>query len=104
VDRGTPHDVTLVIDDGRGAVVAHRPDVQVPSASASKVLHLAAYATAAAQGGLGPQQQVRIADWERWYVPGIDGGAHPMALDFLQMPHDGVRALSIRSAPCASPT
>ena len=86
-------DVTLVIDDGRGDVVAHRPDVQAPSASASKVLHLAAYATAAAQGRLDPQQQVRIADWERWYVAGTDGGAHPRSLNFLQVPHDGVRAL-----------
>ncbi len=86
-------DVTLVIDDGRGAVVSHRPDVPTPSASASKVLHLAAYATAVAEGRLDPQQPVRIADWERWYIAGYDGGAHPMALEFLQVPHDGVRAL-----------
>jgi beta-lactamase class A len=85
---GTHRDqFSLVLDDGRGQRLVHRPDVVRPLASAVKVIHLAAYATAIAEGVLDPQEPVRVGDWERFYVP-TDGGAHVAALHKLGIPTD----------------
>ncbi len=40
---------------------------------------LAAYARAVATGALDPQERIAVTDWERWYLPGTDGGAHDAA-------------------------
>ncbi|WP_431970150.1 serine hydrolase [Nocardia sp. bgisy134] len=40
---------------------------------------LAAYARAVATGALDPQERIAVTDWERWYLPGTDGGAHDTA-------------------------
>lgn len=86
-------DVSLAVDDGRGARVVLRPGEQQPLASTAKVVHLAAYGRAVAEGRARADDQVRIGEWERWYLPGSDGGAHPKALDRAGVPNDGVRAL-----------
>jgi hypothetical protein len=78
-----PDTVGLVVDDGRGHVVSHAPDTPFPLASAVKVVHLTAYAAAVADGRLRADERVTRADWERWYVPGTDGNAHPSALQRL---------------------
>ncbi|MCD2189942.1 serine hydrolase [Actinomycetospora soli] len=80
---GQPDTVGLVLDDGRGRVVSHEADRPFPLASAVKVVHLTAYAAAVADGRIRPDEQVARADWERWYVPGTDGDAHPTALQRL---------------------
>jgi len=96
-------DVALALDDGRGTRVVLRPDEQQPLASAAKVVHLAAYAQAVAEGSVRADDQVQLGDWERWYLPGSDGGAHPRALARLEVPNDGVRALDPqRSVPLDS--
>ena len=77
----------LVLDDGRGARLAHRPHAAQPLASSIKVVHLSAYATAVAEGRLDPAEQVRVGDWERYYLP-TDGGAHAAALGRLGIPTD----------------
>ena len=93
-------DVALAIDDGRGARVALRPDEQQPLASAAKVVHLAAYGRAVAEGRVRADEQIRVGEWERWYLPGSDGGAHPKALDRAGVANDGVHALDPqRSVP-----
>lgn len=76
-------DVGLLLDDGRGTVVEHRADVPQPLASAVKALHLLAYAHAVAAGQLRAGDPLRVSDWDRWYLPGTDGGAHPKALTRL---------------------
>ncbi|RKT82520.1 Beta-lactamase enzyme family protein [Saccharopolyspora antimicrobica] len=83
----------LVLDDGRGNHLQHRPHAAQPLASAVKVVHLAAYATAVADGRLDPAEQVRVGDWESFYVP-TDGFAHVNALQHLGIPTDptGLRA------------
>lgn len=86
-------DVTLAVDDGRGARVVLRPDEQQPLASAAKVVHLAAYGRAVAEGRVRADDQIRVGDWERWYLPGSDSGAHPRALDRAGVANDGVRAV-----------
>ncbi|GAF44692.1 serine hydrolase [Rhodococcus wratislaviensis] len=78
-----PDDVAFVVDDGRGRTVEHRAADTVPLASAIKVVHLAAYARAVASGELDPAEPVPLSEWERWYLPNTDGGAHPKALQRL---------------------
>lgn len=86
----TPGDVGLVVDDGRGSVVSHAPDAQMPVASAAKIVHVAAYGRAVAEGRLRPDEQVRVGDWENWYLAS-DGGAHATALDLLGIPRNGLQ-------------
>ncbi|CAM00954.1 beta-lactamase family protein [Saccharopolyspora erythraea NRRL 2338] len=77
----------IVLDDGLGARLSHRPRQARPLASAVKVIHLAAYATAVAEGRLDPDEQIRVGDWERFYVP-TDGGGHIASLGELGIPTD----------------
>ncbi len=87
-----PDTVGLVIDDGRGRTVEHRADQEQVLASAIKVVHLAAYAQAVANGSIDPNEQVSLSDWERWYVPNTDGNAHPNALNRLGIANTGTNA------------
>lgn len=73
-----PDDTGFVVADGTGTVVAHRGDDPQPLASAVKVVHLAAYARAVADGRLDPAEPVPVRDWERWYLPGTDGAPTPL--------------------------
>ena len=83
---------SVLVDDGRGTVIDHLGGHPRPIASASKVSHLAAYARAVVAGQLDPGAQVPVAEWERWYVPGTDGGANPAAVQSLGVgPRDSVR-------------
>ncbi|MDV6242682.1 serine hydrolase [Rhodococcus opacus] len=84
-----PDDITFVVDDGRGRTVEHRTGDTVPLASAIKVVHLAAYARAVASGELDPAEPVPLSEWERWYLPNTDGGAHPKALQRLGVTEPG---------------
>ncbi|MGP4017191.1 serine hydrolase [Saccharopolyspora sp. 5N708] len=79
--------VGIVVDDGRGQRLVHRPNAAEPLASAVKVVHLAAYSIAVAKGRLDPAEQIRVGDWERFYVP-LDGYAHANALKYLGIPTD----------------
>lgn len=71
-----PDTIALTIDDGRGNTIERRADDQQPLASTVKVVVLAAYARAVAAGTLDPREAVPVSEWERWYLPGTDGGAH----------------------------
>lgn len=59
-------------------------DAKRPLASTVKVLVLAAYAEQVQAGTLDPNEQVPLASWERYWLPGTDGGAHPAALKELR--------------------
>ena len=74
-----PDDVALAVDDGRGHTAERRADDAQPLASAEKVVPLAAYARAVAARELDPRERITVAEWERWYLPGTDGGAHEQA-------------------------
>lgn len=63
--------------------VQHNADTPVPLASTVKVVVLAAYAQAVEAGDLNPDERVAVREWERYYMPGTDGGAHPAALERL---------------------
>jgi hypothetical protein len=90
---GHRDDVAVVVRSGDRTTVEHRAGEPQPVASALKVVHLAAWAAAVEEGRLSADQRVRVGEWERWYLPGTDGGAHVAALDRLGVANDGVRAL-----------
>lgn len=46
-------------------------------------MHLVAYGAAVAGGRIRGDEAVALADWERWFVPGTDAGAHARALGRL---------------------
>lgn len=70
-----------VVDDG--AAIFHNADTPLPLASTMKIIVLAAYAQAIERGQLAPDTPVRLAEWERYYLPGSDGGAHTAMLKEL---------------------
>ncbi|WP_110519040.1 serine hydrolase [Herpetosiphon llansteffanensis] len=60
----------------------------LPLASTMKIVILASYAQAVEAGTLDPEQPISLADWDAWYWPNTDGGAHPAALKRLGIPAD----------------
>ncbi len=60
------------------------PDVPMPLASVVKVIHLVAYAEAAAAGVLDPTATVFLDELQAFYLPNIDLGAHNRALEELE--------------------
>ena len=79
----------LIVDDGRDHVVAHQATTPFPLASAAKVVHLTAYGAAVAGGRIRGDEPVALTDWERWFVPGTDAGAHAASLRRLGVPPGG---------------
>ncbi|MCS7476476.1 serine hydrolase [Umezawaea endophytica] len=89
---GNRDHVGVVLDDGRGGRLSHRPHQEQVLASAIKAVHAAGYALAVEQGRARPDEQVRVGDWEAYYL-GLDGGAHQRALTDLAIPFsNGVTA------------
>ena len=89
---GHRDDVSLMMDDGAGRRLRHHEDVPRVLASMIKVVHLLAYATAVAQGGLDPDEPVRVGAWDAWHPYDGDGplgaGSHHNALTALGIPCD----------------
>lgn len=77
--------VSLYADDGRGHRLALRPNRLVAMASAYKSIHAATFAGS----GVNPQRRIRIRDWEAYFLPGMDGDAHPKSLEMLGIPVNG---------------
>ncbi len=74
--------------DPTDPMILFNPDRKMPLGSTFKIVVLAAYAREVTAGRLDPEQEVGIPDWERYYLPGTDGGAHPAALASLDIPAD----------------
>ncbi|MBK8906101.1 MAG: serine hydrolase [Anaerolineaceae bacterium] len=64
----------ILVDDG--SAVFHNADEPLVVASVMKTAVLAAYAEMVVNGELDPNEAVPVAEWERFYLPGSDGGAH----------------------------
>ena len=77
-------DGTLRTDDA----FTYNIDKPMPLASTVKVVVLAAYAQAVVEGKLDPDEEVNVRDWEAYYLPGTDGGAHPSVLETLGISSD----------------
>jgi beta-lactamase family protein len=78
-------DVALVsfpVDESDATLLVN-PDQPMALASTIKIVLLAGYAREVAAGRLDPQAELPIREWERFYLPGTDGGAHAAALAAL---------------------
>jgi hypothetical protein len=72
--------------DFRDPIIAHNIDVKMPLQSLGKVIHLAAYAKAVSIGEIQPNQIVTVGEWENYFLPSTDGGAHAASLEDLGIP------------------
>lgn len=70
-----------LVDDGYD--LFYNADSPLVMASTMKIVVLAAYTDAVSRGELDPNEKVEIADWERYYLPMTDGGAHVEGLASL---------------------
>ncbi len=59
-----------------GSALFHNADQPLVVASVMKTAVLATYAEMVVNGELDPHEAVPVAAWERFYLPGSDGGAH----------------------------
>jgi hypothetical protein len=74
--------------DTREPIIAHNIDVKMPLESLGKVIHLAAYAKAVSTGEIQSNRMVTVREWENYFLPSTDGGAHAVALEDLGIPTD----------------
>lgn len=74
--------------NGTSPVLMVNADQPMPLASTIKIVVLAGYAREVTAGRMDPDQLVTLADWERFYLPGTDGGAHFGALEELGIAAD----------------
>ena len=77
-----------IIDDGKA--LFHEADEPLIVASVMKTVVLAAYAEMVVDGELDPNEAVLVADWERYYLPGSDSGAHQLGLQSVGLQTDGL--------------
>lgn len=95
------NDYALRVTPVDGAPIFHNSGEVFPAASSVKLIHLAAYAQAVADGRLDPEARVSVDEWQRWYLA-LDGGAHARALAYLEIPAvdgapiDGTRTVTYR--------
>lgn len=74
------------VDDG--AALFHNADQPLIVASVMKTAVLAAYAEMVVNGELDPHEAVPVTAWERFYLPGSDGGAHAAGLRSMGLAAD----------------
>ena len=91
--RAQPGDVAievLSVEPGgaQKAVMTWNAAQPMPLASSMKIVVLAAYARAVAAGTLREDAPVTLAEWEAFYLPGLDGRAHAASLKALSLPAD----------------
>ncbi|MEZ4320805.1 MAG: serine hydrolase [Myxococcota bacterium] len=72
--------------------IEHAADTPLVLASTMKIVVLSAVARSIDEGSLAADAPIRLEDWDSWYLPGMDGGAHPSAYDRLEIAHDSGRA------------
>jgi len=84
--------VTTVDEDGAavadGYDLARGAGQRLVLASTVKIAVHAAYADAVASGQWAADQAISVAEWERFYLPATDGGAHRSALAALGIQAD----------------
>ena len=74
------------VDDDNA--IFQNADTPLVTASMMKLLVLTAYETAVVNGELDPNEQIKIADLEHYYLPKTDGGAHINGLAGLKIKTD----------------
>lgn len=75
-----------LVDDGQA--LFHNADQPLILASTMKLVVLATYAETAAAGDLDPHERIPVAEWEQYYLPLTDGGAHALGLQSVGLKAD----------------
>lgn len=75
-----------IIEDGKA--LFHNADEPLIVGSVMKTVVLAAFAEMVVNGELEPHEAVSVADWERYYLPTSDGGAHQSGLKSVGLQAD----------------
>lgn len=91
-----PHETAVVtytfdengttIEDGKA--LFHNANEPLIVGSVMKTVVLAAFADMVVNGELDPNETVLVADWERYYLPSSDGGAHQSGLKSVGLQAD----------------
>jgi D-alanyl-D-alanine carboxypeptidase len=77
-----------LVEDGKALFIG--ADTPLVMASTMKIVVLAAYEYAVTQNKLGPAEEVRISELEKYYLPMTDGGAHIQGLGSLGIKTDSL--------------
>jgi hypothetical protein len=80
-----------------GTRIDWRADAPRVLASTKKIVVLSAYARAVEAGQLDPETPVSLEEWDSWYLPGLDGGAHEASYEKL-----GIAGTGIANDPTAA--
>ncbi|MEZ0541958.1 serine hydrolase [Fibrella arboris] len=75
--RTNPTRAAIYLIRNDTVLISQRPDQKMPLASAVKTIIAIEFARQAADGTIDPNERVPLADLDRYYLPGTDGGAHP---------------------------
>ncbi len=94
--EANPDDVAIVtytIDQNGEPIedenaIFHNADQPLVLASTMKLAVLIAYAEEVANDRLDPNEQISVTDWEKYYVPMTDGGAHTLGLKSMALEAD----------------
>jgi D-alanyl-D-alanine carboxypeptidase len=88
-----PEDIAIIglkleADGTTSMTLSWNAQQPMPLASSRKIVVLAAYARAINSNILEPNTPVKLSEWEAYYLPGLDDGAHLSSLDALKIPTD----------------
>jgi D-alanyl-D-alanine carboxypeptidase len=88
-----PEDIAIIglkinADNTISTTLSWNAQQPMPLASSRKIVVLAAYARAVSANILEPNAPVKLSEWEAYYLPGTDGGAHKNSLQALKIPSD----------------
>jgi D-alanyl-D-alanine carboxypeptidase len=88
-----PEDIAIIglkinADNTVSTTLSWNAQQPMPLASSRKIVVLAAYARAVNANILEPNAPVKVPEWEAYYLPGTDGGAHNTSLQTLKIPSD----------------
>lgn len=72
-------------EDSSAPSIEYLPEEPTPLASTKKIVVLAAYAREVSEGNLDPDEEIPVSEWEKYYLPNTDGGAHSEALRELDI-------------------
>lgn len=101
--KAHPEDFSLVARSAGGeAGISYKPEEPNPLASTKKIVVLAAYAKEVSEGRVDPDEKIPVSEWEKYYVPDTDGGAHPASLERLGVPTDEVASAMISESDNAA--
>lgn len=79
-----PENASLTLIHNNEEIAAYHSDRMMPLASVVKIIVAIEYAQQAADGKIDPNESVKLADIDKYYLPKLDGGAQPAWMESLE--------------------